>query len=269
MVGAQQLRVLAALPALVIAVISVGELWSATHYGDDAPASDDWRRVDELLAERHRPGELIVFAPQWIDPLGRHYLGDRMDLPMVARMDAARYPVIWEVSTREHRAPETRGLRATGDWSFGPLKVRRFEQEPAEIVFDFTDSLGLAEVRGRAVGRPKVSLEEVAFAPHRCIRVETRPGQEVVLSFTGVELGTHLVDYAGLADVFTRRDIRSPADLRIEIGGKTVGERRLGVDDGWVRLEVNTEEAAAAEVRFVIGAKQPRRLVCFAAEARR
>jgi hypothetical protein len=82
-----------------------------------------------------------------------------------------------------------------------------------------------------------------------------------------MQLGTKLVGYAGLADVFTRRDIRAPGSLTVEIGGRQVAAVKPGVDDGWVRFEAPTTPGPA-DVTFVASADAPQRRICFAAEAR-
>jgi hypothetical protein len=67
--------------------------------------------------------------------------------------------------------------------------------------------------------------------------------------------------------VFTRRDIRAPGSLAVEIGGTQVAAVHPGVDDGWVRFEAKTMPGPA-QVTFVASADAPQRLICFAAEAR-
>ena len=67
--------------------------------------------------------------------------------------------------------------------------------------------------------------------------------------------------------MFTRRDIRAPGSLAVEIAGKQVAAVRPGVDDGWVRFEAPTTPGPA-QVTFVASADAPKRLICFAAEAR-
>jgi hypothetical protein len=255
-------------PAAVIAIVAIGELVATLGYDHAGPAESDWKQVRELFAERHRPGELIVFAPRWIDPLGRHHLGDSMTVEMAARMDAGRYPVIWEVGFEGARAPETAGLDSERSWEIGSLVVRRYQQKPAELVYDFTSEVGSASIRGPAVGRPSRRLEEVGFEPHDCVRAEVRAGGTLEIEYPAARLGTELVGYVGLADIFTRRDIRSPGWLEVRIAGKKVARTRAGIDDGWVRFAATTEPSAAATVTFVVEARDPRRLVCFAAEAR-
>jgi hypothetical protein len=89
----------------------------------------------------------------------------------------------------------------------------------------------------------------------------------VRIGFPGLPLGRELVGYAGIADVFTRRDVRSPGRLDVEIAGKVVASVTAGVDDGWVRFAAPTTPGAA-DVVFVARASDAGRRICFAAEAR-
>ena len=100
------------------------------------------------------------------------------------------------------------------------------------------------------------------------MQVTPAPGKPTRVTFRQLQLGTTLVGYAGLADVFTRRDIRAPGELAVEIAGKPVASLRLGVDDGWVRFEAPTTPGVG-DVTFVASADAPQRQICFAAEARR
>jgi hypothetical protein len=88
------------------------------------------------------------------------------------------------------------------------------------------------------------------------------------VTFASARLGSALVGYVGLADVFTRRDDREPARLEVLVGGELVAERTVGVNDGWVRFDAATTPAESAEVEFRATALGKNRLVCFAAEAR-
>jgi hypothetical protein len=67
--------------------------------------------------------------------------------------------------------------------------------------------------------------------------------------------------------VFTRRDVRSPGQLDVEIAGKVVASAIAGVDDGWVRFAAPTAPGPA-DVVFVARASDAGRRICFAAEAR-
>ena len=118
---------LAVIPALALLALATWEVVATVRAGSDVPGDAAWRRAAELVRARHQPGELIVFAPAWNDPVGRMHLGDRMTLAEVARMDAARFGVIWELSIRGARAPETAGLATTDVATVDGITIRRVE----------------------------------------------------------------------------------------------------------------------------------------------
>ncbi len=262
-------RVIGLVPAVLVAAIAVWEIGAPTREARSVPSESDWDAATEHVRARYTPGDLIVFAPAWVDPIGREHIGDLIPIEAAARMDAARYGVIWEISARGARSFDTRDLPAVEPVRFGKLTVRRFEREPARIVTDFLAEA--ARFRSAGGARPQVSLEEVGFEPHRCIKLVPPPDGTLRISLPEAELGTRLVGYVGLADVFTRRDVRAPARLDVRVDGAVVASTTVGVDDGWVRFEAATREGPA-EVAFeatAIGKNARERLVCFAAEARR
>ncbi|MBL4632976.1 MAG: hypothetical protein JKY56_03840, partial [Kofleriaceae bacterium] len=236
--------------------------------GSDDASEQDWQAAADYVRANKAPGELIVFAPEWSDPIGRQYLGDQIPIEMAARMDAARYSGIWEVSTAGSRAKETKGLSADRSESFGELRLRHYPQEAARISYDFTKEWRTAKVTGH--GRPRFGLQEVGFEPHQCVLVVPRPNQSITLTFETVILGSEIVGYVGLADVFTRRKIRDPGQLEVLIDGKVVSSATAGVEDGWVRFSAKTNPGqSAVEFRLTaVGPNAKDRRICFAAEAR-
>lgn len=262
---------LALLPALALLVLAVWEIQASARAGHDVPGDEAWQQAAAAVRARHQPGDLLVFAPDWIAPVGRMHLGDLIPVEMAARMDDARYGTMWELSIRGAEAPEADGRRV--DWSgdFGGVRVRRLVREPAVVLTDFVAAFARARVEGAVAGRPAVRLEEVGFAPRRCVRVEPRPDGTVRIVYPDVHLGTRLVGHVGLADVFTRRDVRAPGRLEVLIDGRAVATAEAGVDDGWVRFAAETTPGQGAEVVFAATAVGPgarKRLICFAAEAR-
>jgi len=248
------------LPALLLVIVSAWETCATRADATSVPDDDDWRAAAKLVRAEYQPGDLIVFAPEWVDPVGRLHLGDLIPIRDAARMDAAKYPRIWELSIRGARAPETAGLSAARSAEAGGIAVRRYDQHAAKVLAD------ARELLPAAAGARRV-LAEVGFAPHDCIEVVPTPNQPVRIVLPSVPLGSKLVGYAGLADVFTRRDVRAPGKLAVEIGGATAASVEPGVDDGWVRFEIETRPGPA-DVVFVVSASAPNRHVCFAAEAR-
>jgi hypothetical protein len=256
-------------PALLLVVISLWEVCAAGRDATAVPGDAAWRAAAERVRAGYRPGDLIVFAPAWIDPVGRMQLGDLISLDAAARMDAARYGRIWELAIRGARSPDTAGLAPAwtqdgGDDGDGGVTVRRYERAPAIVVGDVLDRLATATTSGV---RPTLELAEVGFAPHRCVQVSPAPGAPLRIVFPGFPLGRELVGYVGIADVFTRRDVRSPGRLEVELAGKIIASAEAGVDDGWVRFAAATPPGPA-ELTFLARATDAGRQICFAAEAR-
>lgn len=258
------------LPALALALVAVWSTCRTVGAGAGVPGDEAWARAAALVRADHRPGDLIVFAPRWNDPVGRLHLGDLIPVEMAGRLDGERYGRIWELSIRGARAPETAGLDAAWRRSVGGVTVRRFERIPAEVVTDVLD-LPSPAVTGPVARGPAKVLAEVGFEPHRCWQVVPGAGQTVTLGWDAVPVGRELVLGAGLADVFTRRDVRAPADVIVDVGGAEVARLRVGVDSGWQRARGATT-AGTAPLTVTITAVGPDsrdRLVCFALEARR
>jgi hypothetical protein len=254
---------LAVAPAALLLLVALWEVCATRRDAHAVPGDEAWQRASAAVRHDHVPGDLIVFAPEWIDPVGRLHFGDLIPVDMAARMDAARYGTIWEVSIRDARAPETAGLEPKTSADFGGVTVRRFVREPAVVVSDVRDQL--ATVQGP---KPSLELAEVGFAPHRCLQITPAVNDPQRITFPALQLGTTLVGYVGLADVFTRRDIRAPGELDVEIDGIIRARIEPGVDDGWVRFEIATQPGPA-DVTFVASATAAQREICFAAEARR
>ena len=257
-------------PAFLTLIAALYSLVAVCRSESGTATPAEWESVASTVRKARETTELIVFAPAWVDPVGRQYLGDQMSIEMAARMDSARYSGIWEVSLGGARAPETRGLASDTSMTAGPLTLRHYPQEPATVIYDFTESWRKAKATGPMQGRPNLSLEEVGFEPHRCIQVVPKPDQTAIMNFGSVALGTKIVGFVGLADIFTRRDVRDPGRLSVLVDGKLETSITAGIDDGWQRFEVATSPGLG-DVEFrltAVGINARDRRICFAAEAR-
>lgn len=251
--------------ALLLAAVAIWEIVATRLATRSVPDDAAWARAAAHVRSQHRPGDLIVFAPSWIDPVGRLHLGDLMPIDMVARMDAARYARIWELAIRDARAPDTAGLSPVETRDFDGVSVRRYERTPVTVLADVRERLATARTSGAVARPPTLELAEVGFTPRRCIQVAPIARKQMRVTFPDVPAGT-LVGYMGIADVFTRREQRAPATLAVEAGGRVVATARAGVDDGWVRFSA---PVPAGEVTFVASSAAHNRLICFAAEVRK
>ncbi len=258
-------------PALLTVLAAVYSLVAVCRADSSTATEAEWGAIAESVRKGRTPDELIVFAPPWIDPLGRQYLGDQMTIAMAARMDSARYSGIWEIGLNGERAPETKGLASDKIEHAGPLTLRHYPQVPAIVTYDFTAQWRSGKASGPMQGRPNLSLEEVGFEPHQCIKVVPRPDQTAVVAFSQVALGSKIVGFVGLADIFTRRDIRAPGKLALHVNGERLTTVVAGINSGWKRFEVATK-AGIGDVEFhltAVGPKARDRRICFAAEARK
>ncbi len=260
-------RPVAAIPAVLLVVVALWEITATRCGATSVPGDDAWAEAATQVRAGFRPGDLIVFAPDWVDPVGRMHLGDLIPIDVAARMDAARFGRIWEVAIRGAHHPDTDGLDSIESEDHHGVTVRRFERDPALVVADVRDRLNTIVSTGGGRG-PSLELAEVGFAPHRCIQIVPNVGQPSRLTFPQLPLGRELVGYVGIADVFTRRDVRAPGTLAVEIGGAQVTSVSAGVDDGWVRFAVPTTPGIA-DVTFVASSAAQGRQLCFAAEARK
>lgn len=250
-------------PAAVLVLIALWEIVATLRAPAGVPDDDAWRAAASIVRAKMQPGDLIVFAPDWVDPVGRLHLGDAMSIDDAARMDAAKYARIWELSIRDARSPDTAGLAPVDVVEERGITIRRYERTPTAVLADLRD-LATATIEG---GRATLVLAEVGFAPHRCVQAVPGAGGQMRVTFPALPLGTQLVGYVGIADVFSRRDVRDPAHLEVHIGGAPVAIATAGVDDGWVRFAAPTTPGAA-DVTVSLRSRAPGRLICFAAEAR-
>jgi len=245
--------------ATLLVGIAIWEILATRCDATSVPDDDAWERASAIVREHYAAGDLIVFEPKWIDPVGRLHLGDLIPIDMAARMDDARYTRTWELSIRDAHDPELLKYKPLLDQVVDGIQVKLVRRQPVTVLADVRELLPKAKENQGGV----LELAEVGFEPHRCIQVIPSPNAPARITFT-LPAGT-LVGYAGLADVFTRRDIRAPATLDVVVADRVVVSKSLGVDDGWVRFET---PVPGGDVTFVAKATTPQRLVCFAAEVR-
>ena len=250
-------------PAILLVVIAVWETAVAvkTRGAEDAV---DWAEIGERVQGYAAEGDAIVFSPPWLDPLGRQVLGDSMTAETWGAMDLATFDTVWEVARRGHRHPELTADDVVEDMLVGGLRVRQYRRSPTLVVTDFLKQLSIANRNGR-VDAPR--LEEVGFRPRWCAVATPVPGKPISLEWSKVALGDQLVGYVGLADVFTRRDIRDPGRFSLKIDDKEVVSMDVGVEEGWKQFSVATPQASGRVV-LVFDAAVPRRRLCFAMQAR-
>ena len=209
----------ALLAALGLLALAVWETVPLLHVHASAATDADWQAARAVVERERRPGDLIVFAPAWVDPVGRRWLGDWLTLDDVARMDEARYGRVWELSVRG-AAFGLDGEVALEEQA-GAVRVRRFDRDAAGVLWD---------LRGRS------QLLEVDYQGRRCVPIAV-PGR---LDAGTIPLGRTLAVRAGISDFRNRRDNRAFAQVRVVVDGNELAQATVGSESGWVPLSAAT-----------------------------
>ena len=283
--------------AVVVSLLAVVETTVALVAPFRAPTDADWGAAATAVRAGFRPGDLIVAAPAWADPILRVQLGDLIPPELAARMDDDRFARVWEVSQRGAEAPAAAGGTTTVDERFGRLRVRLVER-PAEIVsYDFVAHWADARVSRRDVSRRDArgavvacalagerivcpapgntlhrQLVEVDQKLREALLTEPVAGAAVVIEFPAVPLGRALVIATGLHDTWMRKAARGTVEARLTVGDQTTELPVTSDDSGWTRTRIDTTARAGqtVPVKLEITSAAPNdRFFAFAAEARR
>jgi hypothetical protein len=257
-----------------------------------APTDQDWRAAAAEVRAGFQPGDLIVAAPAWADPLLRLHLGDLIPLAAAGRLDAARFGRIWEISQRGARAPETEGVRVAQSSRHGALVLRRYERPAARVSFDFVADWNRAAVSRVASGGQvsgclrladrfecpdlpaqsvKAELLEIDTSPHFALSTQPAGHTTTVIEYDHVPLGHELVVGAGLHNVWLRKAGKGTVSLRVLVQGRELGRIEAGSLTGWTlrRFDTSALTGQSQSVRFEITVDDPNsRTLGFAAEAR-
>lgn len=134
--------------AWLVPLLGLVEAGAHRWFSQRAPTPDEWQALRPAISELRRPGDVVVVAPQWAEPLARWKLGDAlMPLADVARPDETRYARAIEISTLGARAPSLGGFRLASEARHGKFDVRVLENPaPPVISFDFTSAIDPAHL---------------------------------------------------------------------------------------------------------------------------
>lgn len=205
--------------ALLLVIAGIWELAAHQLQRRAVPTRAHWEAADRYVRKHHRPGDLIVTAPDWADPLGRLMLGDRMTLDDVTRPDARTYARIWQLSIRGARHRDTRGLRTVKSQTFGGVTVTLYQQTPVKVLSDLFTQIATARVWEERQGQKRHCpwranrlrhdcgprwksvrqiRAEIGYAPRRCLLAMPIEGATRVIEYPKVRLGKRLVVWTGM-----------------------------------------------------------------------
>jgi len=281
---------LAALAA--VSLLALVETASAIVAPYRAPADQDWRAAAAAIRVGFRPGDLIVAAPAWADPILRVHLGDLIPAEIAGRMDDERFQRVWEIGQRGATSAAAAGGTVAEKRRFGALTVRRIERQAAAVRYDFVARWTDAHLKERGAdgtildcplvgdrglcsdaGRNSVRRQLVEVDTRVRMALLARPAAHgtVVLEYPDVPLGRSVVVAGGLHNVWLRKEAQRPVDVRVFVGGIEAASFTTRNEDGWAmhRIDTSARAGQVAAVRFEITSPAPQaRQFALAAEAR-
>jgi hypothetical protein len=246
------------------------------------PPDDDWERAAAFVRDHWEESDGAFAAPTWADPLLRLHLGDVLGFAQAGPSDLAGFDRVWVLSIRGHdrrgvpeRAPDV-------DERFGRVWVRRWDLGPSNVLHDFVETVGSAEVtlvrpegetpcpfrrgapRGGGLGQGPVwpadrfqcdsgrpwlfvgatVTEDLDLEPRHCIWTHPAGLEPIRVRFRDVPLGDRLVFHGGLYYEHERNLDRPPLYAAIRVDGEIVGRMIHRDGDGWKEMEVETRPLA-------------------------
>lgn len=285
----RRISVAVAALVLLLALVEAGNAFVAP---SRAPRDRDWRAAAAEVRAGFRPGDLVVAAPAWADPLLRRELGDLLPVAIAGRMDAARFGRIWEISQRGARAAETQGARFATSSRHGALSVTLWEKPAARVTFDFLAEWQKANLSVTSPDRGEMpcwlggarfqcgegtnlgpELLEIDTTLRNGLAVEPHERTTTVLEYPDVAFGRDLVVAGGLHNVWLRKSGEGKVHMRVLAEGRELGAvegTKLGGWDlrrfdtsalagrhGKVRFEITTDQAHARHFGFAAEARDP------------
>jgi hypothetical protein len=249
---------------------------------------DDWHSAHAAVDAMWQPGDLVVFAPDWADPLGREYFGAKLaGIPDEARPDDTRFPRAFEVSIRGAHDPELEGWKKVATQKTGAVTITTLENpNPVHLLDDLVlhaspdgmrVTLGNTECRwvhgpttaGGLGGGPAMPgdrfacpsggfvgvslIHDLADRPRRCFFAPPVGGRggSMQIRFQNVAFGSALHGHAGLAQFNERDRTGPPVILSWRANDRLLGKVTHVDGDGWKGFELATPELAGQKGELV------------------
>lgn len=157
--------------AWALPAIGLAELVAHAYFSRRAPDAARWAMAAPVVRAIEQPGDVVVVAPRWAEPLARLALGDAaFPLRDVARPDATRYPRAIELSVVGASAPELAGWPVVREERAPGGVVVRVRENPAppHVTVDFVDRVrdAAAEVE---LATPGASPSPCAFTDRAAV----------------------------------------------------------------------------------------------------
>jgi len=250
----------------------------------DVVTDAHWNAARDAVKAEAKPGDLVLFAPFWADPLGRRAFGDELaGIKTEARADESRFARAFEVSIRGAHRRELAQWRKVSERRVGPITIGLYENpSPAKVLADVLDKVspehmtvarvdasgtespcgwqrgvgqpgGLAVPQGPAVPGDRFVCPGGGYVGAAILNDEEHH-PHLCLFATGagttrirvhdVTFGQSLVGHAGVQWVTDRTPTAERIELAFSAFERHIGRHSHKVGSGWVSFEFSTPEFA-------------------------
>lgn len=291
----------------LVPLLGLSELALHGWFAARAPDPADYAALAPELMKLKRPGEPVVVAPAWAEPLLRQAAPEAFPLRELARPDERSSTGFLEVSVLGHDAPELGDFPSEPERAIGPFRVRRRrnpQPEPArydfvtavadgqaQVYFELDEERANCELVEQAhtvtgglhghVAYPRrhyrcpggqlvgvTLIDDEQYRPRRCILAQAPESGSIVLRFEVPRGGARLVGFAG-ASYFLERDVTAPqVELSASRAQAPPERRTFAGAAGWKRFELAISAVEGPLELRVRRLSRPRVDYCFALEAR-
>lgn len=137
----------------VAGVLELGLHVSQTH---GAPSDADWERAKLEINLTAKPEDLVVVAPDWVDPLAREKLGEEiLTIEREARPDDTRFARALELSMRGKHQPEFSTWKQVATKDVGPFVLTTYENPaPVKVIDDLLGHMASGKMKVYRVSSP-------------------------------------------------------------------------------------------------------------------
>ncbi len=291
----------------VVPAVAVCELALHFEQVSSVVPDADWARAKAEVEKKAKPDDLVAFAPQWVDPVGRERFGLSIaTFEREAYPDVTRFPRAIEVGIRGEHLADLAGWREVDHEKIGRITITTFENpSPVTLRDDLLRHVGQPDMHveigerdcrfgqygiqtgglgfGPAVPAMRYQCGGGAFAgisilpdldyrPRRCIYAPAQGPRDVVrLRVDDFAFGRVLHGHHGLYAEAERDQKGAPVEIAFRSGDKTFGKLVHRDGEGWKGFELDTSELAGKTgelVAEITSGSRDRRMYCFDVDAR-
>jgi hypothetical protein len=260
---------------VALVVIAAAELTGHAAIRASVPHTSHWEQAGLHIRAQWMPTDVVVAAPDWTDPLMREQVGDLLPPHAAGLSDLGRYGRLWSMSIRGARPSLAPSGPPVESFSFGAVRVERWDLGAPSVLYDFVENVMGADVAREVNGvevpcmRPRRAVaqggglstgalspadrfecdrrrwsfvapvfhEDAALKPRRCIFSHPAAGEVLLLRFRNVPRGERIVVYGGL--YYESERVPGNVDLSVSFDGQPLGRMRHRSGDGWKRIELS------------------------------